>query len=387
MPHQLGTSSAIYLPSGPGDTAMTQNQAIQHRAAFDLVRYANCWEDADILLEALAIKEGDRCLSIASAGDNSLALLANEPELVVACDLNPAQLACVEIRLSAFAELSHADMLAFLGFRHCEHRLDFFAKLRPSLSPSAQRFFDNNTEHIAGGLIHNGKFERYVRIFSNWILPLIHSKRTLNELMAEKDEPARLAFFRERWDSRRWRLLCRIFCSRPVLGRAGRDPEFMRYVEGEVADRIVQRAEEGLTKVPTHNNPFLDYVATGTFRQALPFYARAENFTKIRRNLPRLRLFHGAVSDLFAADRNGFDKFNLSDIFEYMSLDLFRQTAHLILENAHPSARLAYWNMLVPREIARHWPDRVRPLQDLSQSCFRRDKAFFYQAFHVDMVL
>ncbi len=365
---------------------MTHNQAIQDRAAFDLVRYANCWEDADILIEALAVKKGDRCLSIASAGDNSLALLANEPELVVACDLNPAQLACVEIRLSAFAELSHADMLAFLGFRPCEHRLDFFTLLRPSLSPSAQHFFDRNTKHVARGLIHNGKFERYVRIFGNWILPLAHSRKTLNNLMQEKDETARLAFFHERWDTRRWRLLCRIFCSRLVLGKAGRDPEFMRYVEGAVADRILLRAQEGLTKVPTHNNPFLDYIATGAFRHALPFYARAENFTKIRTNLSRLRLFHGAVSDLFAADQLGFDKFNLSDIFEYMSQDLFLQTARLLLENARPSARLAYWNMLVPRGIAQHWPDRVRPLQDLSASCFRRDKAFFYQAFHVDMV-
>ena len=366
---------------------MTHNQAIQDRAAFDLVRYANCWEDADILLEALAVKQGDRCLSIASAGDNSLALLVNEPELVVACDLSPAQLACVEVRLAAFAELSHTDMLAFLGFRHCEHRLDLFTLLRSSLSPSAKRYFDRNTKHIAGGLVHHGKFERYVRIFSNWILPLTHSRKTLNELMVEKDEPARLEFYRQRWNTRRWRLLCRIFCSRFVLGRAGRDPEFMRFVEGEVADRILQRAEEGLTKVPTHDNPFLDYIATGAFRQALPFYARAENFTRIRKNLSRLKLFHGAVSDLFASDEMGFDKFNLSDIFEYMSRDLFLQTARLLIENARPSSRLAYWNMLVPREIARHWPDRVRPLQELSESCFRRDKAFFYQAFHVDIVL
>jgi len=58
-----------------------------------------------------------------------------------------------------------------------------------------------------------------------------------------------------------------------------------------------------------------------------------------------------------------------------------------LLENARPAARLAYWNMLIPREVVHHWPDRVRPLQDLSESCFRCDKAFFYQAFHVDMVL
>ena len=34
---------------------MTHNQAIQYRAAFDLLRYANCWEDADVRLEALAV--------------------------------------------------------------------------------------------------------------------------------------------------------------------------------------------------------------------------------------------------------------------------------------------------------------------------------------------
>ncbi|MGV2481690.1 UNVERIFIED_CONTAM: DUF3419 family protein, partial [Salmonella enterica subsp. enterica serovar Weltevreden] len=43
---------------------------IQH-VDFNLIRYANCWEDADILSEALDIPTGKRILSIASAGDNS----------------------------------------------------------------------------------------------------------------------------------------------------------------------------------------------------------------------------------------------------------------------------------------------------------------------------
>ena len=32
---------------------------IEDRARFDRIRYANCWEDADILLEAMAIKPED----------------------------------------------------------------------------------------------------------------------------------------------------------------------------------------------------------------------------------------------------------------------------------------------------------------------------------------
>ena len=52
-------------------------ESIERRASFDLIRYANCWEDADVLLDALQPKPGDRILSIASAGDNSLSLLAS----------------------------------------------------------------------------------------------------------------------------------------------------------------------------------------------------------------------------------------------------------------------------------------------------------------------
>src|SRR5437763_53270 len=43
------------------------------RADFTGIRYAQCWEDADILLAGLDVQPGDVCLSIASAGDISLA--------------------------------------------------------------------------------------------------------------------------------------------------------------------------------------------------------------------------------------------------------------------------------------------------------------------------
>ena len=74
---------------------------IKDRADFGLVRYANCWEDADILCNALEPAEGKRFLSVASAGDNSFSLIAGGAT-VVAADLSLAQLACVELRREAF---------------------------------------------------------------------------------------------------------------------------------------------------------------------------------------------------------------------------------------------------------------------------------------------
>src|SRR5262252_7862567 len=80
-----------------------------------LVRYANCWEDAAVVSAGLAPLEGARCLSIASAGDNALNLLAGGAAEVLAVDLNPAQLAVVELKAACFAGLSHGETVRFLG--------------------------------------------------------------------------------------------------------------------------------------------------------------------------------------------------------------------------------------------------------------------------------
>ncbi|NNE90537.1 MAG: DUF3419 family protein, partial [Verrucomicrobiales bacterium] len=84
---------------------------IEKRADFSRIRYAQCWEDADVLLAGLNVQPGDTCVSIASAGENSLSLLTAKPDRVIAVDLSPAQLACLEMRVAAFRELSHGELL------------------------------------------------------------------------------------------------------------------------------------------------------------------------------------------------------------------------------------------------------------------------------------
>ena len=52
-----------------------------------------------------------------------------------------------------------------------------------------------------------------------------------------------------------------------------------------------------------------------------------------------------------------------------------------LLDEARPGARLAYWNMLVPRRLAASFPERARSLESESRELFARDQAFFYSAF------
>ena len=82
----------------------TRAEAADH-AEFSDIRYAQCWEDADTLVAALTPSPGQVGISIASGGENTLALLASGPERVIAIDLNPAQLACLELKVAAFRDL------------------------------------------------------------------------------------------------------------------------------------------------------------------------------------------------------------------------------------------------------------------------------------------
>ena len=208
-----------------------KNTEIAGRAEFDIIRYAQVWEDADVLLDALAIQPGDRCLSIASAGDNAIAMLLGDPEKVIAVDLNPSQLACLELRVAAYRHLSHPEFLMLMGSRPCSDRRALYDKCKGDLSEDVHRFWETNLELVDSGIGSAGKFERYFKLFREKIIPWIHSGKRVDALLRGGTPDECRQFYDRTWNNWRWRLLFRVFFSRFVMGRMGRDPEFFKYVE------------------------------------------------------------------------------------------------------------------------------------------------------------
>jgi S-adenosylmethionine-diacylglycerol 3-amino-3-carboxypropyl transferase len=357
---------------------------VESRVDFSPIRYANCWEDADILCDALQPAAGKRILSIASAGDNSLALAAEGAE-VVAVDLSEAQIACLELRRAAFRTLEHPELLRFLGVHEDDARPATFERLASQLPERTRDYWVAHRDVVASGVIHAGKFERYFHLFRRRVLPLVHSRRMVGRLVEPKDLSLRNDFYEKRWNTWRWRAVFKVFFSRRLMGRLGRDPEFFRYVEGSVADRILDRARYALVELPTHDNPYLDYILFGNFRNALPRYLRSENFDKTRSGVDRLKVVHGPIDRAIEEyGATGFDGFNLSDIFEYLDADTCERLFSQLTDASRLGARYAYWNMLAPRCRPESLAKQVEPMEELSAQLFARDRAFFYSRFVVE---
>jgi len=354
-------------------------------ADFSGIRYAQCWEDADVLLDGLAIRPGDRCLSVASGGENSLSMLACGPEVVVAVDIAPAQLALVELKRAAIRTLDHPDALGLVGLAPAADRQRLYRGLRGVLPAAAAAYWDTHPDDVAAGVCVRGRFERYLMLFRRVVLPLVHSRREVAGLLAPREPAARRRYFDDVWNNRRWRALTRVFFSRTVMGRVGRDPSFFRFVEDDVAASISARVKRGLTDGDPAVNPYLHWIVLGRYHAPLPHAWRAENFDAIRRHLDRLELRQQSVEAALAtASDASYDRFNLSDVFEYISEPASERVFDDIARCGRAGGRVAYWNMMVPRRRPQRLATRLRCLDDESRRLHQRATTFFYGAFWVD---
>ena len=374
----------------PASASAGPSTEVAARADFSGIRYAQCWEDADVLVDGLDVQPGDVCLSICSAGDNTLALLTRDPSRVIAVDLSPAQLACLKLRIAGYRALEHGEFLELIGSRPSARRSQLYRRCRDAggLDQAARTFWDAHPQAIEQGIGAHGKFESYFRIFRRRVLPWVHSRSRVDALLAPKGAEQRRAFYDRVWDTIRWRTMFRVFFSRRVMATLGRDPEFFKYVEGSVGERILARCRHALRELDPGENPYIHWILRETHGTALPLALRAEHFETIRTRVDRVQAHLGSIESWLDQDDGAtrFDRFNLSDIFEYMSEASTETLLRRLVGVSNPGARLLYWNMLAPRSRPESMSALLTPLGDLGGQLLAKDKAFFYSRVIVEQV-
>jgi S-adenosylmethionine-diacylglycerol 3-amino-3-carboxypropyl transferase len=345
------------------------------------IKYANCWEDADVLLKSSGIKEGGVFLSIASGGDNTIALLTRNPSRIIAIDMNLAQLFLCELKIEAFRQLDYAQLLGFLGIYNQSDRLNLYSLLSSGLSEECKNYWSQNLLAIEEGIIHCGKFENYFSLFRKRVMPFIHSRSKINALMQEKTPQEQEVFFNKKWNSWRWKVFTKLFFSRFVMGNLGRTSSYLNQVEIPVSDYIQQKSKVHLRSDLCQNNYFLHFIFKGDFGKNLPFYLREENFGNIKKNLGAIELKLGKVEDCLD-NKTTFDFCNFSNIFEYMTKEDFRSFNEMMYTQLAEEASISYWNLMVDRVFAEDFPNHYIPNKNVANVA---DMGFFYKRFMNDI--
>ena len=359
---------------------------VEDYAKFDIIRYAQVWEDAEVLIEALDINENDNILSIASAGENALSLLIKNPNKVYAIDLNANQIACTEFKIACYKYLEYQECMELIGVFNSENRLEIYNKIENSLSDKTRRYLNENLEIIEKGIINEGKFENYFQIFGQKVLPLIHNKKIREELLTKKTKEQRYEFYYKKWNNIRWKMLFRIFFSRVIMGKLGRDKAFFRYVNVNVAKHILERTKYAITELDTSENSYLHYIINGRYDKVLPVAYRKENFKKIKQNIDKIVLLSETVETFIERDDVEYiSKYNLSDIFEYMSDEQMCKIFKKMFTKSVSGSKVAYWNMLADKRASKYF-ENLEYKEEQSKKLLNKDKAFFYSKFIIEEI-
>ena len=383
-----------------------KSEVKENRVDFSLIRYSQCWEDTEVLLESLNIQENDICFGILSAGDNVFSMLAENPKKVVALDISFPQIALAKLKKEVFNSLSYEEMLEFMGVMKSDKRVKIYDRIRENLDKEVKEYWDFNKEAIEKGIIHTGKFEKFFKIFREKILPFVHSKKRVEKLLEKKSMQERMEYYDNHWNNFRWKLMFKLFFSKYIVGKLGRDKEFFRYAEKNISEEMKERSRYALCELNPYENPYINYILTGNYRKdCLPYFLRKENFDKIRKNLHKVEILQSSVEEYLDQIDFKINKFNLSDIFEYMSAENYSKLMGKIYDNAENNALLAYWNLIVERnsekldykktdsEIAVTGKEtnvngkKYERMKELDRKLHEKDMTFFYTDFVVEKVI
>lgn len=384
--------------NAPAPTAATSATAapglrsvVQERPVFTRIVYSQCWEDPEVAADGLKLGATDDLVCLTSAGDNVMALALRGPRKITAIDFSAAQNALLELKLAALRTLSWGDYVAFLGARPSFDRVSTYrGRLRGELRDEVRAYFDGQEKQLAKGIIHAGRFQRYLSIFRQAILPLVHSRAVVEELMTIDDRASREAYYDRVFDNRRWRALFTVFFGKAVMARLGRDPAFFQFVDKKnIGEVFLERARWAVVETTPRDNHFLQYALLGRYPdlERGPVYLRESNFQALRDRTQDIQIVRGDLeSHLSTLAPGSVSALYLSDLFEWVSPEHHEQMLRAIARVSRPGARMVYWNLLVPRSR----PDALAGLIDVhadeAKALHARDKAFVYGSFHVESV-
>lgn len=361
---------------------------VADRPFFRSIGYANCWEDPVILQEALQVRSGDVCFSITSGGCNTLSLLLHDPAKVVALDFNASQNHLLRMKMAAFKALEYGELLELMGVRKSTRRKALYHKLRHELSSEARAFWDEHQVLVEKGLLFVGRLERYLLAFGKLMRGLYGRKRIRRFFDCATLADQR-AFYDQEIDGPLWRTIFDMFFSRTVMTRA-KDKEHFRLVDFDNFGKIFRaRTEHAFTQIPIRSNYFLGLILLGHYldEDALPPHLQRENFETMRERVGRIEIFTGEIEQfLTSMPDDTFSKFNVSNLFDWISQPIFVRLHEEIVRIGRNGARMANWNTLLARAIPSDEVKQIERFPEFAAELLKRDRAFLYANLEVGVV-
>jgi S-adenosylmethionine-diacylglycerol 3-amino-3-carboxypropyl transferase len=370
--------------------------------------YNSCWEDPRLDRAVMQLGPRDRVLTIASAGCNALDYLLDEPARVDAVDINPHQIALLELKRAAIRALDFEEFFQLFGRgRWNGITAAYSCRLRSQLSPFARRFWDRAIHWFAStaptSFYFRGTAGRLAQMV-NWHIDRMASVRDLCSAILDSQtlEEQRYLYLQ----------LKDLFWSQPLrwtlrhgamLALGGVPLSQRRLLEDMAPGGILPFLDRVLETVfgclPLADNYFWRVYLNGEYSpECCPEYLKPNNFERLKAGaIERLHLHPVAIADFLRQTDSQFSHFVLLDHMDWLAQEHPRALVsewQEILAKAAPHARILWRSAgdrtdFVDKLVLSAKGQRLRLgellsyEQELAADLHRLDRVHTYGSFHI----
>jgi S-adenosylmethionine-diacylglycerol 3-amino-3-carboxypropyl transferase len=310
-------------------------------------------EDWRVEAQALRVNAGDKVICVTASGDRPLHLLMTDCAEIISIDLNRTQNFLLELKIAAINQLDYEKYLAFLGCTPMVKRYEVFKQIQNQLSPEGARFWQEHKKMLHKGIIYQGRIERLTGLAAKFFNLVRRGK--IKSLLAFTDLASQREFVTNKWDTRALSKVFEVFVNPCVSKLILNDPGLNQYVEYAKSPGlyIYQRMLNYLNNNLACESPLLQLLFTGKINDKAYFpYLSLANFSSLRRDTQRIKMFTGNVIELLEQDyENEINAFSLSDIASYMPQDVFGRLLHAMVNAAKTGARFCLREFISHRFI------------------------------------
>lgn len=341
-------------------------------------------EDEQSELAALGAVEDARVLSICSAGEMPLSLLALGAGRVHAIDVNANQLHLAQLKRAALARLERGAAIRLLGYlpASVHERRRHFERLADALPAASRAFWRGHTEELGGGVIWAGRYERYVRRLVS-LLNLV-LRRRIEGLFECTSLAQQEAYFGRRFDTALFRAVFELAFHPRVYARRGMDPRSLQHrarAQPSLGQQYFGRFRALCTRTPVQQNYLLQLHLLGRVlnEEAVPAYLSAQGFIRARERLDALELQQtDLVTHLRQTAPGTYDRLHLSNLPDWMDQQGFEAVMRLIAEKVACPGRAVWRFIHVDRPVPHGLRDRIAVDRELGQRLLQDDRFPFY---------
>lgn len=328
---------------------------------FDRLVYPQIWEDPEVDIQALDLKESSRVFTISSGGCNVLNYLSTKPKSITVVDLNEHHLALLELKLAASQNLTQSEFFDFFANANLKNNVTTFDdKLISKLSPKTQQYWNQKTgilrkrriELFANNFYHHGLLGKFIGVI-HWV-----SRRLgydISQIMQAKTLEEQSTLFEKHvapvFDTRLLRFLSR---RTSVLYSLGIPPS--QYDEMQVNSEqkgmpmhelLKDRARRLACDFPLEDNYFAWQAFARQYdlenHKALPRYLKAENFETIGQESTKVSWHHTSLTNqLQAMPANSLDAYLFLDAQDWMDEEQLNALWSQVSRTAAPGARVVF---------------------------------------------